>query len=411
MPDINRYVLPNGLRIVHSYNPLTEIVAVNVLYNVGGKNDCNGKSGCAHLLEHLMFGGSENVPNFDTVLQNAGGENNAYTTADITNYYDIVPAHNLETALWEESDRMSFLNLNDKTLSVQRSVVTEEFKQRNLNRPYGDASYLYRKTAYKKHPYRNRVIGNSISHINSITLDDIKNYYKQYYAPDNAILSIVGNVKFEQCINLVEKWFAQLSPSDLKRPEIPEEPKQKKSREISVCRKVRANAIYKVWHIPGRTDDCYPCIDLISDILANGKSSRLKTELLKNKRLFFSIDASVTGDIDPGLLIVSGFLLPGVKMEDADDAIECEIEKLLLQKVSNHELKKVVNKFESSELFDRTDNAEYAARLAYSELLGNACNLASLTDRYRAVKCTDIMHAAEKFLIPSNCTTLYYNAI
>ena len=179
MPDINRYVLPNGLRIVHSYNPLTEIVAVNVLYNVGGKNDCNGKSGCAHLLEHLMFGGSENVPNFDTVLQNAGGENNAYTTADITNYYDIVPAHNLETALWVESDRMSFLNLNDKTLSVQRSVVTEEFKQRNLNRPYGDASYLYRKTAYKKHPYRNRVIGNSISHINSITLDDIKNYYKQ----------------------------------------------------------------------------------------------------------------------------------------------------------------------------------------------------------------------------------------
>lgn len=411
MNDINRHVLPNGLRIVHSYNPLTEIAVVNTLYNVGGKNDPKGKSGCAHLMEHLMFGGSANVPNFDTAIQNAGGENNAYTTADITNYYDIVPARNIETALWAEADRMSFLNLDERALSVQRSVVTEEFKQRNLNRPYGDASYLYRKTAYRIHPYRNRVIGNNIAEINAITLNDIKEYYNSYYSPDNAVLSIVGNIKFDRCMELVEKWFSPLAASGGKRAAIAEEPAQKKARKKSVERNVRADAIYKVWHMPGRNDAEYPCLDLVSDILANGKSSRLKTELTKRKRLFFSIDASVTGDIDPGLLIVSGFVLPGVELEEADRAIESEIEKLSLGKIPGHELRKVVNKFESAELFDRTDNAEYAARLAYFELLGDAGDLASLTDRYRQVNERDIRHAAEKFLIPTNCTTLYYNAI
>lgn len=411
MGDVSRHILSNGLRIVHCYNPLTEVVVVNTLYGVGGKNDPDGKSGCAHLLEHLMFGGSENVPNFDMAIQNAGGENNAFTTADITNYYDIVPARNIETAFWVESDRMAFLNLNEKTLSVQKSVVIEEFKQRNLNRPYGDASDLYRKKAYKKHPYRNRVIGNTISDINSISLEDIKEYYGRYYSPDNAVLSIVGNVKFEKCIELAEKWFAPLCASESRRDKIPEEPGQKKPRIKSVNRNVPSSAIYKVWHICGRKDDSYPCFDLISDILANGKSSRLKTELQKKKQMFYSIDASVTGDIDPGLLIVSGHILNGTNIEEADIAIQKEIEKLVLHKVPGHELEKVVNKFESTELFDRTDSCEYAARLAYYELLGNAEDLDSITQKYRDVKARDISDTAEKFLIPSNCTTLYYNAI
>lgn len=411
MGDINRHVLPNGLRIVHCYNPLTKIVVVNTLYDVGAKNDPQDKTGCAHLMEHLMFGGSENVPDFDYVIQNAGGENNAYTTADITNYYDIVPAHNIETALWAESDRMTFLNINERTLSIQKSVVIEEFKQRNLNRPYGDASGIYRKMAYKLHPYRNRVIGNSISHINAISLDDIREYYKRFYSPDNAILSIVGNVDFEHCIELVEKWFAPLNASGMEHGIIPAEPQQRKARKKQVYRNVPASAIYKVWHMSGRNDRSYPYFDLITDILANGKSSRLKTELERNKRMFSSIDASVTGDIDPGLLMVTGIVSPGVNIEDADKAIENEIEKLILHKIPENELKKVVNKFESAELFDRIDNAEYAARLAYYELLGGAEQVASLTDMYRSVTCSDILNTAEKNLIPTNCTTLYYNAI
>lgn len=411
MNDINKHVLSNGLRVVHSYNPLTGIAVVNMLYNVGGKNDPRGKTGCAHLMEHLMFSGSLHVPNFDTALQNAGCENNAFTTSDITNYYDIVPAHNIETALWAESDRMAFLKLDERNLSIQKSVVIEEFKQRNLNRPYGDASFLYRKTAYRKHPYRNMVIGNNVAQINAITLDDIKEYYARYYSPDNAVLSIVGNITFDKCMKLVEKRFSPLPASAAKHMDIPEEPEQKSARRKSVERKVKADAIYKVWHMPGRNDEEYPYLDLISDILANGNSSRLKTELLRKKRIFSSIDAAVTGDMDPGLLVVSGLVLPGINIEDADKAIENEIEKLSGCKVSRHELIKVVNKFESSELFDRTDNAEYAAKLAYFELLGDAGKLASLTDRYRMVSEADILHAAEKFLRPTNCTTLLYNAV
>lgn len=411
MIDINRHTLKNGLRLVHSFDGGTKIVAVNVLYKVGAKNDLPNMSGYAHLLEHLMFGGSKNVPNFDKVLQNVGGENNAYTSADITNYYDILPAQNIETAFWIESDRMAWLNLSEETLSVQRRVVAEEFKQRNLNRPYGDASALYRKLAYKSHPYRIPVIGEKLSHIYNAKLSDIQEYYKRYYAPNNAILSVVGNISFEEFVALAEKWFGDIPPCELQNYEIPKEPQQRKARYKSVERDVPSNMIYKVYHTTSRNEQDYPCFDLITDILAVGKSSRLKRALVLDKKLFSLIDSSITGDIDPGLLMVIGRLNPGVEMQEADNAISEEIARLGSEGVTKRELEKVLNKFESSYLFENIGAGDLAAQMAYYEMLGDANQLNKQIERYRAVTPEQIKRVAQKYLVPENCSTLYYNSI
>ena len=279
MIDINRYTLKNGLRIVHHYDPDTKIVVVNMLYKVGAKNDTPGKTGYAHLLEHLMFEGTTKVPDFDEVLQRVGGENNAYTSQDITNYYEILPYQNAETAFWLESDRMVNLCLTEENLSVQRNVVAEEFKQRILNRDYADASAIYRKLAYKKHPYRIITIGEKLSHIYDAKLSDVKEYYQKHYAPNNAILSVVGNITFSECIRLAEKWFGDIVPQQIDTSPLPQEPAQRKARMKRVCRNVPSSNIYKVYHMVSRHHKDYPCFDLISDILSTGKSSRLNHEL------------------------------------------------------------------------------------------------------------------------------------
>ena len=344
MININRHTLSNGLRIVHHFDSETKIVALNVLYKVGGKNDLPTQTGYAHLLEHLMFEGSKNVPDFDEVLQSVGGENNAYTTTNITNYYDILPSQNVETAFWVESDRMANLNLTEESLSVQRNVVAEEFKQRVLNKDYGDASAIYKKMAYKKHPYRIPTIGDKLSHIYNAELKDVMAYYKRYYAPNNAILSVVGNITFSEVIRLAEKWFGNIPSQELNLPELPQEPPQRKARYKSVQRNVPASNIYKVFHMTSRYHDDYPCFDLITDILASGKSSRLNRELVQNRKIFSLIDSAITGDTDPGLLLVVGRLNPGVKMEDADEALSAEIARLATELVTSRELEKVLNK-------------------------------------------------------------------
>ena len=410
MIEVKRYTLSNGLRLVHSYNPETKIVAVNTLYKVGGKNDLPDKTGYAHLLEHLMFEGSENVPDFDTVLQNAGGENNAYTTSDITNYYDILPSQNIETALWLESDRMANLKLTEESLAVQRNVVAEEFKQRYLNRPYGDVSVLYRSVAYKKHPYRIPVIGKKISHIYNAKLEDIKSYYNKYYAPNNAILSIVGNITFEESVKLVEKWFGEIPRGEDINDKIEQEPKQRKARTISVVRNVPSDMIYKVYHMPSRYDKDYYCIDMITDILAIGKSSRLRRELEVNRKIFSAVDSCITGDIDPGLVLVIARLNPGITMEEADKALTEEVDKISSLLVSDRELQKVKNKFESNFLFENMGVGDLAAQLAYCELLGDASLINDIVDIYRSITAEELIRAAQTYLVPSNSTTLYYKA-
>lgn len=408
MIDINRYTLKNGLQIVHHFDSETKIVAVNILYKVGGKNDEPTKTGYAHLLEHLMFEGSENVPSFDEVLQNVGGENNAYTTLDITNYYDILPYQNAETAFWIESDRMAYLNLTEESLSVQRRVVAEEFKQRVLNRDYGDVSAIYRKLAYKKHPYRIPTIGDKLSHIYNAELSDIKKYYRHYYAPNNAILSVVGNITFSECIRLAEKWFGDIPAQQIANRQLPVEPIQRKARQKSVYRDVPSNMIYKVYHITSRYEEDYPCFDLITDILALGKSSRLKKELVNDKKIFSMVDSAITGDVEPGLLLVVGRINPGVEMEEADKYLSEAISKLSSECVSNRELQKVLNKFESNHLFENIGAGDLAAQLAYYEMLGDANKINEQITLYREVTPERIKNVSKRYLQPFNCSTLYY---
>lgn len=410
MIDLNRYTLKNGLRVVHHYDSDTKIVVVNMLYKVGAKNDTSGKTGYAHLLEHLMFEGTTEVPNFDEVLQRVGGENNAYTTQDITNYYEILPYQNVETAFWLESDRMVNLSLTEENLSVQRKVVAEEFKQRVLNRDYADSSVIYRKAAYKKHPYRIITIGEKLSHIYDAKLCDVKDYYQRYYAPNNAILSVVGNITFSECIRLAEKWFGNIESQQMDAPPIPQEPAQRKARVKRVYRNVPSSNIYKVYHMVSRYHKDYPCFDLISDILSTGKSSRLNQELVQNQKIFSMVDAAITGNIEPGLLVVVGRLAPGVNIEEADNALSAEIAKLSSQRVTNRELEKVVNKFESNFLFENIGASELAANIAYYEMLGSACDINDEVEKYRRVTPKQIQDVAKAYLKPSNCTTLYYQS-
>ena len=408
MIDINRHTLQNGLRIVHHFDSQTKIVAVNILYEVGGKNDLPTKTGYAHLLEHLMFEGSKNVPDFDEVLQSVGGENNAYTTSNITNYYDILPYQNVETAFWLESDRMQNLNLTEESLTVQRNVVAEEFKQRVLNKDYGDSSAIYRKLAYKKHPYRIPTIGDKLSHIYDAKLEDVQAYYKRYYAPNNAILSVVGNIEFLEVVRLAEKWFGHIPSQELDLPQLPVEAQQRKARYKVVERNVPTSNIYKVFHMTSRYHEDYPCFDLITDILASGKSSRLNRELVQNKKIFSMIDSAITGDIEPGLLIVVGRLNPGVKMEEADAELSAAIAKLGSELVTSRELEKVQNKFESNFLFENIGAGELAANLAYYEMLGDAQLINNEVLRYREVTPQRIKEVAAKYLKPSNSSTVYY---
>ena len=313
MIQFSRHILDNGLTVICHTDKSTPFVSVNVLYKVGSRNEQADKTGFAHLFEHLMFSGSTHIEDYDKHVQLAGGESNAYTTNDLTNYYITIPASNIETALWLESDRMAGLNLSPSSLDIQKHVVIEEFKQRYLNNPYGDLWLKLRPLAYKVHPYRWATIGVSPEHIERATLEDVGAFFRQFYAPDNAIVSICGNIAEDKALELVKKWFGDIPPAHGPVSHIPAEPRQtEERRSIVPDNNVPADAIYKVFHMGGRdSDDFYAC-DIISDILSNGQSSRLYVNLIKNQRLFSGIDAYVSGDRDPGLFIFSGKLSEGI---------------------------------------------------------------------------------------------------
>ncbi len=351
MIEVNRHKLDNGLTLLHHFDDTTQMVAVNVLYNVGSRDEDPEKTGFAHLFEHLMFGGSVNIPDFDEPLQEAGGENNAWTSEDITNYYEVVPKANIETALWLESDRMLSLDFSQKSLDIQKSVVCEEFKQRLLNQPYGDIALLIRPLAYNKHPYSWPTIGKNLKHIEDATLDDVKEFFFKHYAPNNAILAVAGNISFEECKQLVDKWFGPIPYREVKKRELPQESVQNEARFLEVHRNVPMDAITKAYHMCARTDEDYHCCDILSDILSNGRSARLTQRLIMEKRLFSEVNAYISGSIDPGLFYVTGKPAPGVSLEEADEALKQELKELCNELVSEYELKKLVNKFESTDVF------------------------------------------------------------
>ena len=410
MIRINRYCLSNGLRLIHHQDKETQMVALNLLYDVGSKDENPDCTGFAHLFEHLMFGGSVNIPDFDTPLQKAGGENNAWTSNDITNYYSVVPRQNVETAFWLESDRMLGLDFSEKSLSVQKQVVIEEFKQRNLNQPYGDIPLLMRPLAYKVHPYRWPTIGKRVEHLEQVKLEDVKSFFYKHYAPNNAILAVTGNISFEEAVELTEKWFGTIERRDIEPRNLPAEPVQKSARFQEVSRSVPLDSITKVYHMCRRMDKEYHCFDLLSDILSNGRSSRLFQRLVMDRKLFADIDASITGDIDAGLFMIKGKVNKGISLEEADRAIVEELRRLGENEVSAYELQKVVNKFESNDLFSNINYLNKATNLAYYELLDKAENIDSEIEKYKGITSRMLKEVAERAFVEENSSTLYYRA-
>lgn len=405
----DRFQLENGLRVIVHRDTSTPIVAVNVLYDVGARDEHPDKTGFAHLFEHLMFGGSENIPRYDEPLERVGGENNAFTSNDVTSYYITIPKSNLETAFWLESDRMLNLAFSKKSLKVQRNVVMEEFRQTHLNQPFGDAWLLLRPLAYRVHPYRWATIGADINHIAQAGMDDVVAFYKKYYNPNNAILTIAGPVDTDEIAALCDKWFAGIPAGPLNKRDLPVEPAQTEARTLHVEREVPCDAIYKAWHIPDRKSPDYYTADLISDILSAGESSRLYVELVKKQKLFSDISAYITGNIDPGLFVITGKLMNGTNMELAENAIEKAIRQLQETSINGRELQKVKNRIESMLVLTEMKVLEKALNLSLYELLGDANLINSEIDSYNRVDATAISGFAQNYLTPGNCSSLYYH--
>lgn len=410
MIKFDKFQLSNGLRVIVHQDTSTPIACLNILYDVGARDENPEQTGFAHLFEHLMFGGSVNIDNYDEPLQLVGGENNAFTTNDITNYYLTLPVENLETGFWLESDRMLSLAFSDKSLEVQRNVVIEEFKQRYLNQPYGDVWLLLRPMAYKVHSYQWDTIGKEISHIENAKIEDVKNFFKKYYCPNNAIMVVAGNVKVDEVKKMAEKWFGPIPKGPDNKRNIPKEPEQTTERTLTVERNVPVDAIYKAYHMCARRDRVYYATDLISDVLSQGNSSRLHKSLIKEKKLFSDIHAYVMGELDEGLFIVSGKLIDGVSMEQADAAINEELDKIKTELVTSNELTKVKNKTESTHIFGEMEVLNKATNLAVSELLGSADLINQEVDKYLNVTAEEIRQVATKIFRKENCSTLYYKA-
>lgn len=411
MIQVNRYTLANGLRIVHNEDDSTQMVALNLLYDVGARDEDPSHTGFAHLFEHLMFGGSLHIPDYDTPVQNAGGENNAWTNNDITNYYITLPHQNVETGFWLESDRMFSLDFSPKSLEVQRQVVIEEFKQRNLNQPYGDASHLLRELAYESHPYRWPTIGKEIAHIAQATLEEVKDFFYRFYAPNNAILAVTGHISFEETIRLAEKWFGPIPARNISPRQLPAEKPQTAVRRKTVERKVPVDAIYMAFHMSNRMHPDYYVYDMITDILSNGRSSRFIQSLVQEQKLFTSIDAYISGSLDEGLLHVTGKPVEGVSLEQAEEAIWKELEKMKTVPVSEQELEKVKNRYESEQIFNNINYLNVATNLAFFELTGKAEDINEEVEKYRAVTAEQIQATSARCFVPENCSILYYKAI
>ncbi len=410
MVSFERITLANGLKVLVHEDPTTPMAVVNILYDVGARDEHPDQTGFAHLFEHLMFGGSVNIPSYDEPLQRVGGENNAFTSNDITNYYITLPSVNLETAFWLESDRMLSLAFSEKSLEVQRNVVCEEFKQRYLNQPYGDVWLKLRPMAYKQHPYQWATIGKSLDHIENANIKDVKAFFNRHYNPSNAIMVVGGDVKLEEVKRLSEKWFGTI-PAGQKLPRLlPKEDDQTDERKEIFQANVPLDALYKVFHMPARIEQGYYAADLISDILSRGNSSRLFRNLLKDRKLFSDINAYLTGSLDAGLFVVEGKPLPGISMEVAEAAIWEELDRISTELVPDAELTKVKNKMESTMVFSEMSLLDKAMNLAYFELLGDANELNLETQKYLDVNSEKIRSQAKQIFRKENSSTLYYLA-
>jgi zinc protease len=408
MIKFEKFSLANGLKVIVHEDKTTPMAVVNVLYDVGAKDENPAMTGFAHFFEHLMFGGSINIPSYDEPLQTAGGENNAFTTNDLTNYYCQLPAENIETAFWLESDRMLNLAFSKKSLEVQRKVVSEEYKEHYINKPYGDVWHKLRNVVYTTHPYKWMTIGASLQHIEDAKLDDVKAFFKKHYNPANAILVVAGNVEIASIKVLAEKWFGSIPAGEKYERNLPQEPKQTAPRTIEVKADVPLDALYKCWHIYARTDERYYTADLISDILSGGGSSRLYQSLVKEQKLFSNLECYQMGSTDAGLMVIEGKLVKGVDIKKAEAAINEQLKMLQETGITETELEKVKNKTESAMAFEDMSVMNRATSIAMYELLGDADLINKELDSYRAVSAKDILEQTRIIFDENNCTTMYY---
>jgi zinc protease len=410
MVKFNRFILDNGLRVIVHEDHTTPMAVLNILYDVGARDEDPGQTGFAHLFEHLMFGGSVNIPQYDEPLQRVGGENNAFTSNDVTNYYITLPSVNIETAFWLESDRMLSLAFSEKSLEVQRNVVIEEFKQRYLNQPYGDMWLRLRPLVYKKHPYQWATIGKEIKHIEDARIGDVKAFFKKHYNPQNAIMVVGGDISAEQVKQLAEKWFGPIPRGEKYQRNLPQEPEQHEERRETITAKVPLNDVYIAFQMPGRLDHGFYEIDLISDILSRGNSSRLYRNLVKGKQLFSEIHAYNMGSFDKGMFLIEGKPLENVTIEAAEAAIWEELEQLKEYQLPADELTKVKNKTESTMMFSEMSLLDKAMNLAQFELLGDADDLNKEPGKYLAITTEQIQEQAKSIFRKDNSSTLIYLA-
>ena len=406
MLKFDRFKLANGLTVLFHQDVTTPLAVVNTLYDVGARDESEEMTGFAHLFEHLMFGGSINIPSFDGPLQMAGGENNAFTSNDVTNYYDVLPVQNIETALWLESDRMLSLAFTEKSLEVQRNVVIEEFKQRYLNQPYGDVWLELRPIAYEVHPYKWATIGKDISHIENAVMEDVKSFFNKHYTPSNAILCIAGNLELEHVKQLVEKWYGDIPSTEKIARNLPKEPVQKEFREKTIVREVPADAFYYAFKMVNRSHPDYFISDTLSDALGGDKSSRLYLSLKKNLNLASEINAYITGSNDEGLLVISGKLNDGVSFDQLDEALWKEIELLKTEVLTNDELSRILIKIRTSKAFQEQGILNRAMNLCFYELLGDANLINSENEMYQKITAEDILRVAKSTLNRSSCSLL-----
>ncbi len=406
----SKHTLPNGLVVLIHEDDSTPMAVVNVLYHVGARDESPDKTGFAHLFEHLMFGGSKNAPDFDDPIQMAGGENNAFTNNDITNFYNVLPADNLETALWLESDRMHLLNFDQKVLDVQKKVVVEEFNESCLNQPYGDVWHHISEMAYKVHPYRWPTIGKVPEHVARANMDDVKDFYQRFYKPNNAVLVVAGNIKTAETLALVEKWFGDIPAGEPVSRQLPSEPAQVRFEKRINHANVPVDALYLAFHAPSREAFDFYVADLLSDMLCNGASSRLYSELLKKQQLFSQIDCYLSGSVDPGLFVIEGKPSAGVTLERAEEAIWKELDYLLNHLVSEEELQKWKNKMESTIIFSEGNALNKAMNLAFFEALGDVDLINREAELYQKITPEDIQRVARQILTPENCSEVYYKA-
>jgi zinc protease len=408
MINFSKFRLDNGLRVIVHEDRSTPLAAMNILYDVGSKDEDPSCTGMAHLFEHLMYCGTENIPEYDLPLQLAGGENNAFTNNDITNYYLTLPSGNIETAFWLESDRMLEPDFTQRKLDIQKSVVIEEFKQRFLNQPYGDVMLLLRPLTYTVHPYRWPTIGMDVSHLESIGLDHVKDFFSRHYSPANAIVTLTGDIEPDRAYDLAVKWFGSISARDNTERKLPVEPVQTKEKKLTVERNVPSDALYKIWHMGPRISKDYQALDLLTDILAGGESGRLYNRLVRDKNLFSEINAYITSDVEPGLAIVSGKLMQGIDILEAEKSVNEVLNDLKDSTLTDYELEKVKNRFESSVVLSNTNILNKAMNLSMYELLGDPDLINLEVENYRAVNREMVRDTAIKYFSPENCTTLYY---